>query len=113
MSKTEMGRKKLQIEKKSFALTLLEMGESVIAVVRHIEVSREAIYQLKRSAAASLSPWMVPKRKSGSGGPKKTFPKTDKLLKREVLSYPSISAVELKKHVLFAPPERFDQDNLI
>ena len=95
MSKTEMGRKKLQIEKKSRVLTLLEKGELVIAVVRYIGVSREAIYQLKKSAA-SLSPGMVPKRKSGSGGPKKTSPRTDKFLKREVLSYPSISSVELK-----------------
>ena len=39
---------------------------------------------------------MVSKRKSGSGTPKKTSPRTDKLLKREVLLYPSISAVELK-----------------
>ena len=44
MSKTEMGRKMLQIEKKSLALTLLEKGELVIAVVKRIGVSREAIY---------------------------------------------------------------------
>ena len=94
MSETKVGRKKLQMEEKSRALTLLEKGESVIAVARDIEVSREAIYQLKRSAE-SLSPGMVSKQKSGSGAPKKTSPKTDKLLKREVLSYPSISAVQL------------------
>ena len=40
---------------------------------------------------------MVPQRKSGSGAPKTTSPRTDKLLKREVTSYPSITAVELKK----------------
>ena len=90
-----MGRKKLQMEKKSRALTLLEKGESVIAVVRDIGVSKKAIYHLKRSAA-SLSPEMVPKRKSGSGAPKKTSPTTDKLLKREVMLYPFISDVELK-----------------
>ena len=83
------------MEEKPCALTLLEQGESVTAVTRDIGVSREAIYQLKRSAA-SLSPGMVPKLKSGSGAPKKTSPRTDKLLKRKVLSYPSISAVELK-----------------
>ena len=90
-----MGRNKLQMEEKYRVLTLLEEGESVIAVARDIGVSREAIYQLKRSAA-SFSPGMVPKRKSGFGAPKKTSPRTDKLLKCEVLSYPSISAVELK-----------------
>ena len=42
---------------------------------------------------------MVPRRKCGSSAPKKTSPRTDKLLKREVTSYPSITAVELKnKH---------------
>ena len=42
---------------------------------------------------------IIPKRKSGSGAPKKTSPRTDKLLKRKVTSYPSITTVELKtKH---------------
>ena len=95
MYKTNMGQKKLQMENKSRDLTLLERGESVIAVARDIGVSREAIHQSKRSAA-SLSSGMVPKRKSGSGKAKKTSPRTDKLLKREVLSHSSISAVELK-----------------
>ena len=83
------------MKKKSRALTLLEKGESVIAVVEDIGVSREAIYQLKRSAAL-LSPGMVPKRKSGSGTPKKTSPIINKLLKHKVLSNPSIFVVELK-----------------
>ena len=42
MSETKMGQKKLQREEKSRVLTLLEKGESVIAVARDIEVSREA-----------------------------------------------------------------------
>ena len=94
MSETKMDRKKLQMEEKSHALTLFEKGESVIAVAIDIGISRGAIYQLKRSAA-SLSPGMVLKRKSGSGAAKKTSPRTDKLLKHKVM-YPSISAVELK-----------------
>ena len=60
MSETKVDRKKLQMEEKSCALTLLEKGESVISVARDRGVSGEAIYQLKRSAA-SLSPGMVPK----------------------------------------------------
>ena len=36
MSETKMGRKKLQMEEKSRALTLLEKGESVIAAARDI-----------------------------------------------------------------------------
>ena len=58
-----MGRKKMQMEEKSRALTLLEKGDSVIAVARDIGVSKEAIYQLKRLAAL-LPHGMVPKRKS-------------------------------------------------
>ena len=93
-----MGQKKMQMEEKSRAFTLLEKGDCVIAVARDIVVSREAIYQLKRLTAL-LPHGMVPKRKSGSGAPKKTSPRTDKILKREVTSYPSITAVELKsKH---------------
>ena len=54
--------------------------------------------ELKRSAA-DLPTEMVPKRKSGSGAPKKISPRTDNLLKREVTSNPSITAVGLKsKH---------------
>ena len=75
-----MGRKKLQMEEKARALILLEKGDSVIAVARDIGVSRAAIYQSTR-AAASLPTGMVPKRKCDSGAPKKTSPRTDKLLK--------------------------------
>ena len=59
----------MQMTEKSRALTLLEKGGSVIAATREIEVSREAIYQSKESAAL-LPPWMVLKRKSASGAPK-------------------------------------------
>ena len=83
---------------KSRALTLLQKGDSVIAEARNVGVSRETIYQLKRLAAL-LPPGMIPKRKSGFGKSKKTLPRTDKLKKREVTSYPSITSVELKnKH---------------
>ena len=64
-----MGQKKMQMAKKSCVLTLLLKGDSVIAVARYIGVSREEIYQLKRSAAL-LPPGMVLKKKSGSGIPK-------------------------------------------
>ena len=72
ISKTKMGQKKMQMAEKSCALTLLEKGDSVLAVTRNIyQLKREAIYQLKRSAAL-LPPRMVLKRKSGSGAPEKT-----------------------------------------
>ena len=91
-----MGQKKMQMAEKSCALTLLEKGDSVLAVTRNIyQLKREAIYQLKRSAAL-LPPRMVLKRKSGSGAPEKTLPRIDKLLNREVTSYLSIAVVEQK-----------------
>ena len=74
----------------------------MISIARDIGISTEAIFRLKRLAAL-LPPWMIPKRKSGFGAPKKTLRRTDKLLKREVTLYPYITAVELKNkhHELF------------
>ena len=43
-----MGPKKLQIEEKSRALTLLEKGDSAITLAKDIDVSKAAIYQFKR-----------------------------------------------------------------
>ena len=76
-------------------LTLLQKGDSVIAVSRDIGVSREVFFELYGSAA--LFPvGMIPKRKSCSGAHENTSPRTDKFLKHEVSSYPYITAVELK-----------------
>lgn len=91
--------KKLLIEDKFRASTLLEKVYSVIAVTRDFGVPREAIYQLKRPTA-SLPPGMVPQRKSCSGAPKKTILRNDKLLKRKVKSNPAITAIELKSKYL-------------
>ena len=43
-----MGQKKMRIEEKAQALTLLEKGESVIALVEDVGVAKKANYQLKR-----------------------------------------------------------------
>ncbi|KAG0725462.1 Transposable element Tcb1 transposase [Chionoecetes opilio] len=56
-----------------------------------------AIYNLKK-AVESLPPGTVPPRKPGSGAPKKTSPRTDKIMRREVLNDPAITAAELKKN---------------
>ena len=45
-----MSQKKLQMKEKARALTLLEKGESVIAVAKNVGISRKAVYQLKRLA---------------------------------------------------------------
>ena len=65
-----MGQKKMQIAKHPRVLTLSQKGNSVITVARDTGVSREAIFQFKRSAGL-LPPGMIPKRKSGSGTPRK------------------------------------------
>ena len=68
------------------------------AVAIDVGILKEAIFQLKRSAAL-LPPRMIPKRKLGSGSRKKTSPRTEELWKSEVTSYPYITTVELKnKH---------------
>ena len=86
----------MQMAEKVCVLTLLQKGDSGIAVARDIGVSKEAFFQLKRSAALS-PPGMIPKRKACSGAPEKTSPRTNKLLKHEIPSYSSATAVELKK----------------
>lgn len=91
-----MGRRKLTNEEKARALAQLEQGVPVIKVAANIGVSRKTIYGLI-SAAASLPPGQTPPRKSGTGRKKKTSPRADTLIKREVLNNPSISAVALKK----------------
>ena len=90
----------MQMAEHPRVLTLLQKGDSVIAAARDIGVSREAVFQLKKSAAL-LPPWMIPKSKLGSGAPKKNSPKTDKLLKREVISHPSVTAVELSYKLIY------------
>ncbi|XP_066947049.1 uncharacterized protein [Macrobrachium rosenbergii] len=91
-----MGRHKLTNEEKARALAQLEQEVSVIRVARDIGVSRQAIYSLKK-AAAGFPPGAVPQRKPGCGRKKKTSPRTDKILKREVLNNPSFTAAALKK----------------
>ena len=81
---------------KTRALTLLGQGVSVIRVAASLNVNRITIYKLKK-AAATLPEGGVPPRKQGSGGKRKTSPRTDKVLKREVMQNPSMTASELKK----------------
>ena len=87
--------KKLSCEEKTRCLTLLGEGRSVIHVSTIMKISRQAVYNLKR-AAKSVSPGMIPSRKPGSGAKRKTTKRTDQLLKRKVMSDPSITAATLK-----------------
>ena len=92
------GSKENTMAKHPRFFTLLQEGNSVIAVARDIRISRKAVFQIK-SSGALLPPGMISKRESGTGAPKKTSSRMDKLLKREETSYPSLTAVQLKnKH---------------
>ena len=61
-----------------------------------MKVFRQSVYILKR-VAASLATGVTPKRKIGSGAPRKTTPKTDTIMKREVKQNLALTASELKK----------------
>ena len=88
-----MGRKKLNMEEKTRALTQLEQGMPGKRVAEELSVNRRSIYRLKMEAANTTPP-----RKPGSGGKRKTTPKTDRILKHEVKKNPSITAAELKNN---------------
>ncbi|MPC66551.1 hypothetical protein E2C01_060700 [Portunus trituberculatus] len=62
-------------------------------VAEELSVNRLSIYRLKMEAA-KLGPNTIPARKPGSGGKRKTTPKTDCILKCEVKKNPSITAAE-------------------
>ena len=91
-----MVKSHLSLVQKSRALTLLEQGMCVIRVAAELQVARMTIYRLKRASSA-LPLGTTPCRKKGSGRPRKTSPRTDQLLKREVMSNPRITALEIKE----------------
>ncbi|KAG7158959.1 putative Transposase-containing protein 7, partial [Homarus americanus] len=91
-----MGRNKLTLHEKAWALTQLELGMCVLCVAADLKVSRQAIYNLKH-AAAPLPPGAIPKRKVGSGAVRKTSIRTDNILKCEVMSDPAVTASTLRK----------------
>lgn len=83
--------------KNNLVTWLLEKYKLVITVARALGVLRKEIYLLKRSAE-SMPTEIVPQRKSGSGVPKKTTSRIDRLLKNE-MNILAITTVALKiKH---------------
>ena len=86
----------LSLEQKSRALTLLEQGVSVIRVAADLGVTRMTVYRLKKAGDA-LPSGTTPPRKKGSGRPRKTSPRTDFILKKEVKADPGITALEIKE----------------
>ena len=72
--------------------------KTVVVGLNNLAISRYTIYELRGSAVKHLNS-VQPPRKTVSGAPKKTVPKTDKTLKLEVMSNHSITSVQLKnKH---------------
>lgn len=90
-----MGRTKLDIAEKARILALVNEGLSNRDIAMRSGRSMQAIRMLKK-AAAGLPPNAIPKRKEGSGRPRKTSMRTDSMLKREVMSCPTVTAGELK-----------------
>ncbi|MPC19089.1 hypothetical protein E2C01_011997 [Portunus trituberculatus] len=66
------------MEEKSRAIELLDYGMSVIHVATDLKVFRQAIVVFGMRWRCTTPP-----RKSGSGAPRKTSARMDKLLKRE------------------------------
>lgn len=90
-----MGATNLDMQEKSVVLALVREGLSNREIGRKIGRSEAAVRRVKRAASASGTS-ATPCRKPGSGRPKKTNKRTDKLLEREVKRDPFITAKELK-----------------
>ena len=87
--------KQLTMEVKARALALMEKGVSQKAISEELKVSRKTIYRLKKRAK-NLPKGVTPPRKMGSGRPRKTSPRTDHVLRREVMSNPELTSGDLK-----------------
>ena len=81
---------------KTKTLALLGHGISVIYVAAELKVSRQAINDLKKTAA-TVSEGATPSRKPGTRHKRLTSLCMDMMLKREVTSNPSITAANLRK----------------
>ncbi|XP_045106398.1 uncharacterized protein LOC123501567 [Portunus trituberculatus] len=109
-----MGPTKLDMQEKSMIMALVGEGLSNREIGRKLRRSESAIRRTKK-AAAVLGSGAVPERKKGTGRKRKTHPRTDKLLEREVKKDPFITAKELKEehaNVLGEVSVRTIQDRL-
>ncbi|MPD02899.1 hypothetical protein E2C01_098508 [Portunus trituberculatus] len=90
-----MGPSKLYMQEKSIIMTLVGEALSNREIGRKLR-SEAAVRGIKK-AAAVLGTGAAPERKKGTGRKRKTQPRTDKLLEREVKKDPFITAKELKE----------------
>lgn len=91
-----MGPTKLNMQEKSMVMALVGEGLSNREIGRKLGRSESAVRRVKK-AAAMLGTAAAPERKKGTGRKRKTHPRTDKLLEREVRKDPFITAKELKE----------------
>ncbi|MPC47858.1 hypothetical protein E2C01_041617 [Portunus trituberculatus] len=86
----------------SLNITFFQSSEvqSVIHVATDLKVSRQAIYRVQ-DAVTTVAPGMTAPWKPGSGAPRKTSARTDKLLKHEVMNNSCITQEKTPKH----PPD--------
>ena len=98
-----MGRKKLTMEEKTCALTLLEQGMPGKRVAMELGVNRRSIYRLKMEAV-KLPPNTTPPRKQGSGG-KKTSAKTYAAVMDGFFLTSRFRMQSVLAEVFFLPPE--------
>lgn len=91
-----MGPTKLNNDEKIKVMTLVGEGLSNREIGRRLRRSEAAVRRIKK-AAAVLGTDEAPERKKGTGRKRKTDPRTDKMLEREVKKDPFITAKELKE----------------
>ena len=87
---------KMDQEEKSKVMALVGEGLSNRAIARRIGRSESTIRYLK-TAVATQGTGAVPARKKGTGMKRKTHPRTDIMLAREVKKDPFVTAKELKE----------------
>ncbi|MPC33539.1 hypothetical protein E2C01_026893 [Portunus trituberculatus] len=90
-----MGPTNLDMQEKSMVMALVGEGLSNREIGRKLR--SESVVRRIKKAAAVLGTGAVPERKKGTGRKRKTHPRTDKLLEREVKKDSFITAKELKE----------------
>lgn len=88
--------KNLSDVEKARILALREEGVPTNEIVRRTGRGEATIRRIA-AAARGLPPNQIPKRKPGSGAPRKTSKGTDVLMRREVLKNPFFTANDLKR----------------
>lgn len=87
---------KMSMQEKNVVIALAGEGLSNHEISRRMGRSEGAVHYMRRAAAA-LGTGITPERKRGTGRKKKMYPRTDKMLEREVERNPFLTTKELKE----------------